>query len=1059
MRIRRIEIEQFGHWRDATLTLAPRGLTVLFGPNETGKSSLVRFIREVLYGFQAQDEAGDGARPRFTACAGELHLEADGDAWSLGRSSSGGGHPELRRSGSTMTDATPTLTRLLGGVSRDVFERVFAIGLSELQELATLNDREVAGLVYQTSLGDDGERIMGALRRAEADRQALLNPTAGKKGIPHWRDSIRKIDARLQEYAQDESRMASLEQERSKLQDRIAEQQWRQQGLREQLRGHAFMERVWGPWNRQRKLQMELAALPDVEGFPPDGAAQFREIESEIANLRSQRDRWQAKRRRLREQRQQLSGSSAIARHAEEIRRLLQEQESVRAEEVGLPAIKARAVAAQRRLDECRQQLANGWSESRLEGIDLDAGAGAALLQQADRFRTAARRRTRAIRSYRRSSSALRREQAQLDATLQEYSGAEISEAEDQIRAELQDLCELQNLEAQHESNLRLLAALREDDQTADARRELPRNFYRALAALGVAGIVLMGVGMWRITNGGSLHAGLVGAIFALLGVCCAGITWTIKQRFEPTEKDDSQRREREQKLVGEIAQLERDMHSLIGRVRGGAPDVAEGEMRIAGRDGVDDVSDAEQVAERIGALADQLSRLGIARQRESELIAERENQARRRLRIRMLQQTLGQTRREWCAALRAAGLDESVRVAASLETWQLVQAARRAQLEARSAQAEAEGVESSLRAYSERVQSIAREINEFREDESPDELLMRIGRGLDAAAATVTRRAAARREWRASRAEMKAMRRQRRKLATDRRRLLSSVGANSRDEFLRLDASWRRKTEIEALLDEAGDELSRIAAGEPELAIVEDDLTQFDADGNREAVETIETELSDLEDDLRVDHERLGRLEQELEAFRQDRTLIELRFERAQAEVELQQLVQELGGIELARRAVDQLRERLESERQPATLRSAGQYLQQLTAGKYQRVWAPLGEQSLVVDDDRQRSFRVDQLSSGTREQLFLAIRFALIDDFVGQGAELPIVLDDVFVNFDQRRTQAAVQTVIDYAADGRQLLLLTCHQHLVSLFADAGATTVRLPEPEGLMDRRRVG
>ena len=79
------------------------------------------------------------------------------------------------------------------------------------------------------------------------------------------------------------------------------------------------------------------------------------------------------------------------------------------------------------------------------------------------------------------------------------------------------------------------------------------------------------------------------------------------------------------------------------------------------------------------------------------------------------------------------------------------------------------------------------------------------------------------------------------------------------------------------------------------------------------------------------------GRLEQELEAFRQDRTLIELRFERAQAEVELQQLVQELGGIELARRAVDQLRERLEAERQPATLRSAGQYLQQLTAGKYQ--------------------------------------------------------------------------------------------------------------------------
>jgi uncharacterized protein YhaN len=178
-------------------------------------------------------------------------------------------------------------------------------------------------------------------------------------------------------------------------------------------------------------------------------------------------------------------------------------------------------------------------------------------------------------------------------------------------------------------------------------------------------------------------------------------------------------------------------------------------------------------------------------------------------------------------------------------------------------------------------------------------------------------------------------------------------------------------------------------------LAIVEDDLWRYDGAANREAIDTIETELADLQADLQTDHERLGRVQQELESLEADRRLIDLRFERAQAEHELQRVVQQLTAVELAARGLDELRSRLEAERQPETLQAAGRYLQQLTAGKYDRVWAPLGERALIVDDERRQSFRVDQLSSGTREQLFLSIRLALIDEFLRHGVELPIVTD----------------------------------------------------------------
>lgn len=85
--------------------------------------------------------------------------------------------------------------------------------------------------------------------------------------------------------------------------------------------------------------------------------------------------------------------------------------------------------------------------------------------------------------------------------------------------------------------------------------------------------------------------------------------------------------------------------------------------------------------------------------------------------------------------------------------------------------------------------------------------------------------------------------------------------------------------------------------------------------------------------------------------------------------------------------------------------------------------------------------------LSGGTREQLFLAIRLAMVRDFARQGIELPMILDDVTVNFDQQRAEAAVETLMDFAKDGQQLLVFTSHLHFAQMFERRGVEPVWLP------------
>ncbi|MEX2114685.1 MAG: hypothetical protein WD845_15940, partial [Pirellulales bacterium] len=101
-----------------------------------------------------------------------------------------------------------------------------------------------------------------------------------------------------------------------------------------------------------------------------------------------------------------------------------------------------------------------------------------------------------------------------------------------------------------------------------------------------------------------------------------------------------------------------------------------------------------------------------------------------------------------------------------------------------------------------------------------------------------------------------------------------------------------------------------------------------------------------------------------------------------------------------------------------------------------------------LVVDDAEGNSLNVELLSRGTREQLFLALRLALVSAYARRGVRLPLVLDDVLVNFDLGRAKAAALVLRDFARAGHQLLIFSCHEHIARLFKHLKAEVRRLPD-----------
>ena len=75
-----------------------------------------------------------------------------------------------------------------------------------------------------------------------------------------------------------------------------------------------------------------------------------------------------------------------------------------------------------------------------------------------------------------------------------------------------------------------------------------------------------------------------------------------------------------------------------------------------------------------------------------------------------------------------------------------------------------------------------------------------------------------------------------------------------------------------------------------------------------------------------------------------------------------------------------------------------------------------------------------VDGMSDGTRDQLYLALRLAAIDEQLAAAAPLPFVADDLFINFDDTRAAAGFQALAGLAGK-TQVLFFTHHEHLIDV------------------------
>jgi uncharacterized protein YhaN len=76
-------------------------------------------------------------------------------------------------------------------------------------------------------------------------------------------------------------------------------------------------------------------------------------------------------------------------------------------------------------------------------------------------------------------------------------------------------------------------------------------------------------------------------------------------------------------------------------------------------------------------------------------------------------------------------------------------------------------------------------------------------------------------------------------------------------------------------------------------------------------------------------------------------------------------------------------------------------------------------------------RGRAVSQMSTGARDQLYLAIRLAISEYLSPSENPLPLLIDDVFATSDDERARAGMRLLIEHFGEHHQIVFVSCHRH----------------------------
>ncbi|MBM4764158.1 AAA family ATPase [Bacillus sp. B15-48] len=982
MRLIELHIYGYGKLENVKITKL-ENLQVFYGENEAGKSTIMSFIHSILFGFPTKQQAELRYEPKLNSKYGGLIKASFKDK----------GLVVIERvKGKAAGDVTVTLesgeiggeellTELLGGMDKNTFQGIFSFNLHGLQNIHQLKGDELGRYLFSAgALGTD--KLLFAENQLHKEMEQRFKPGGKKPRLNEKLKELRQVHEALKKAETENDEYGELLTFKAEKTERLAELNRQLKDIEHRISRFKELDRVRANIIEENELQSKLAASGDLS-FPTDGLVR-------LERLGEQKHRLQARLSWLEEQEKALEAEATRVKPDVD---LLQNEAAVSTQLEAFPVyqqLSQEKDKLQIRVQELNDEISNINDQLHVQYTeDMIANVSTSLVvkDQADELQLKQQQLQARKRTLDESFQDEKMAMVELEKSAEFFQEKLLDdETRTKIEHQLSAYEKQKHLKDEYERIKDQLASLKIAKQLWQTSQKRQSG---QMLMLGLVCLILIGTGIvnsqWILTG-----IGTVGLIFSLFMYFRSGQRSTeLNVDFDENTFASLQKREQELK-----AQLKETT---------GFDSVFTRETLQA------DTENRRRFMDVSARLEQQTNRYERVIQAFEKWETERNqlNQKQAEMAESLLLPEESGNRNIYDAVLLVEKLKQLFREKARIEE-------QLAMLEVRKGEQATKFANIAERFLDHRTLPI-------------EEIVVLLRKKLRE---EIDRQA----KYREAVNKLSELREEHSQLKQEFAQIIAeetnlfTLAAVSDEEGFRLQAKraeqisdWEtRITNLSFQLDAAN-----ITAAERE-AIYQGIKPSEELEQALGVLEACKQEQSQLHDQLAEIKHRMGLLEE-------GGLYGELLHKYEQLKDEFAEEAKEWAEFAVSKAVLAQTVETYKTEKLPKLLEKAADYLQLLTANEYKRIIPQQTGSGFLVERKDYLLFEANELSQATAEQVYVSLRLALTATLFSRYP-FPIIIDDSFVNFDEKRTKRMIALLRSFSEN--QILYFTCHKHLLTQF-----------------------
>ena len=976
MKITDLQLEQYGIYHGASWQPSGSALNVVMGENESGKTTMLRFIRDMLFGYGRGKWQGRKGNMGFCRSDGQTYrvFREEKERWFENEN-----HEKL-------DEELPALW--WHGLNRSMYEKIFAVGLEDLQGASFLANDSVRSRFFMLQGGD---KLSNVKKEIQDNKEKLfvVSPQSKRK-INQLMADLDAVNQELDGLSHQEKDFAELQKKQEFLKKQVAE--LKAELAQDQTKDKVLEKRLgaWEYYKRARAVKAQLDLSSQVKMFPSNGKEQWNQLMNRMKVIHEQKESLQEKLDEYTPQKKEEIIPWAGATEA--LEKLYVDLGQWR------QTITDASLLEEERENWRLDFIQLGYSLPLWDRpLSLDTPCVNVDWSEGRRLAQSLGVRTNELHFWEQREPEVE--------TLEEEAEGETILSEEEWKALEAKANSLENLLHQKADMEQKIAALHSKE---DKRYTL--WFWIGVVLLAGAAA---GVGAFYMAMAG--YTALYGAggamVFAILSFLLHN------QSIHKKEKDL-------QKWGESLTLLEGQRKELADAFDGQAPSGVEGLQAFQNL----------MQEKRSDFYQNQAKRQAASWKKET--VRKQQEQHRKWVEEgKLLKEKKEKADKDWSDWLEGNTLPKTTpdNLSALQEQWQKIYTAEG---KGKILDLRLEQMDSKLDMYSRRADAII-SMTHMNNSVSPD--------GIQELYEETQQRSLTWQSIQEKNNQHEKYEQEMKKLddgwASCQREmdtLFGLVNAKDAEEFAAKVNAHEQHDQLVKDWENVKQDLRLYAGSDAAFEALWQVLESGEYDKWMEGHEALRKKIEEESASLEDLQQQQGAVGNEIFRLADDDTITKTLQKKERIEGELKNALSEWLTYMYTGEILEKAQAAYETGRQPQIVKRANEFLQAMTKGKYSLSISNDGKDIGIIDG--QHHVKEAKIwSSGTGDQVFLAIRLSMALSFGEQIEPLPIVLDDIFVRFDEERQRQTLRFLMDLGRT-QQIFLFTCHAQTMRIAEEVG-------------------